>query len=388
MAAAQDCNIFNRFNINIKHKLSPLCVGRAKSTKLPCTTAIAGEKFAEAERRLVGLLSIASDDAALKRQLNEIAGLCLCKRDHQNQADRIATEWFGLVRAEVERQGGRVPEDTASTTGTHEASSAPQDRSTSNEDLKAELRRLQREMQNMQQKFESVQRKAESQERKVESLQRELKNLQNRMRTASTAEESEEQARHEEQVRQEEARRQEHARQRDEAHRQEARRQAERDRAERDREEEKRAKGEHLHRKQVEASQRLREQETRERLREKQEWTESWVRYERDWTNMDRVDCSNLDEDVLESLPWPVKGGRWQDVNESNVETFLRHAPDGTSADPERFRDFLKTQLFRWHEDRIRYKFPGVAGRADVLGLLTLVVQVINRLREDVGKTL
>lgn len=163
----------------------------------------------------------------------------------------------------------------------------------------------------------------------------------------------------------EEARRQEEERRREEAARQEeARREREREETRRRREE---ARAD-------------RERQQRERIA--REWSESWTRYERDWENMQRRGIDTLDKAVKDSVPWPVKSGRWQDVNEANVRAFLRHAPDDASENPRRFRSLLRRQSLRWHMDILPNRFPMVTDDEECRPLATLIQPVINGLKE------
>ena len=94
------------------------------------------------------------------------------------------------------------------------------------------------------------------------------------------------------------------------------------------------------------------------------------------------IDTSTLDEDVMDSLPWPVRDGRWQDVNERNVEDFFRHAQDGVHDASGSLLMLLRLQAMRWHEDRLRRVFPRMAEREDVMALTTMVMQVVNRMTQ------
>jgi hypothetical protein len=132
------------------------------------------------------------------------------------------------------------------------------------------------------------------------------------------------------------------------------------------------------------AARQRREQEARERAEQEQrKWQQSWETYERDWANMSRIDTSEVDEDVKDSVPWPVQSGKWQDVNPANVKKFIQHAPDGVFDNCRRFRSLLRRQAMRWHEDKIRHFFPRIAGDQETFQLTIVVMQTINAMVDD-----
>ena len=108
-------------------------------------------------------------------------------------------------------------------------------------------------------------------------------------------------------------------------------------------------------------------------------WEEAWARYERGWANKTHINASARAENVKESLPWPVKSGRWQDVDVANVCAFLRRAPECAWEDLRAALAVLKAQALRWHPDRIGRHFPTTTGEGEVGALATLITQVINR---------
>lgn len=351
----QDWDAFKLLDIINEATLSFSCVGYAKTQHRRCWNRVAQHNIASAKQLLQEIPRVCTDGAVLRRRLGELAGLALCRAYHQNQRDRIADRWYQTIRAEVVRRGGTVNEPTA-LGGSSDASRASR---TSTADLQEEIRNLRRQMEEL---LERERTRASQQS-------------QPRPRSPPSDTSAEEIRRQEDRLLEEEA-----ARHREER-REEARRQVERERAEREAEARRRSEQDRLRREEAEAAQRRREQEARERAeRERQEWTASWHRYERDWDRMARIDTTTLDEDILESLPWPVKRGKWQDVNDANVEVFLRHDPDDAPQDRTRFSRLLRRQAMRWHEDRVRHCFPRAAGDERVMRLTTLVMQVVNRL--------
>jgi hypothetical protein len=126
-----------------------------------------------------------------------------------------------------------------------------------------------------------------------------------------------------------------------------------------------------------------------ERSRDQHDWAESWSRYERDWEHMSQIDTSGLDEVVRDSLPWPVRSGRWQDVNDAAVRCFLDNAPRGEPENQFRIRSLqlLQLQIWRWHDDRVRRLFPAIADDAVAAQLTTVVMQTINAMIEEIRST-
>jgi hypothetical protein len=99
---------------------------------------------------------------------------------------------------------------------------------------------------------------------------------------------------------------------------------------------------------------------------------------------MSRINTFELDEEIKESVPWPVRSGQWQDVSPANVRRFFRNAPPGQSSDSSQFRSLLRQQMWRWHEDRIQRSFPRIADNAEALALAVVVMQVLNAMVEDI----
>ena len=116
------------------------------------------------------------------------------------------------------------------------------------------------------------------------------------------------------------------------------------------------------------------------------DWTQSWSRYEQDWENMSRIDTFGLDEDVRDSLPWPVRSGHWHDVDTAAVRCFFDNAPHTEPEDRHRIRflQLLRLQIWRWHENRVRRLFPTIAGDAEAAQLITVVIQTVNAMMEEI----
>nr|POF07068.1 hypothetical protein CFP56_31692 [Quercus suber] len=135
----------------------------------------------------------------------------------------------------------------------------------------------------------------------------------------------------------------------------------------------------------------MREHQRREQIlsshrrQEQVEWHEVWTRHERDWVNLLRLDRRHtLDEDVRDSLPWPVRSGRWQDVTDRSVQDFFSHVQHRPHAavDATWNTRMLRRQALRWQEDYLVRMFPRAKDDADVLTLVGVVAAVIGRLRD------
>ena len=442
--SVQDWDPLELLEIINPTKLPFSCVGYAKTQHRRCRNRIAQHNITSAKNILRGLPQICADGAELRRRLRDLASLALCISLHQDQRNQIAEQWYRTIKKEVARRGGSIyegnlPDDQSSANSDHDTATSTQGTLDVMEEM---MRRMRRELEELRERVESDrQSRSDSRnsssrapsssptsssqnsyprtdkdhqedtgpggastsgpDRASSTSSRRSDNMNStagrcpqpdpsspRRRMANSDDslsQVDEDRRREEarQQREEEQRRREEAQQQAEARRQEARRQAERDRAERKEAARLRAEKEQSRQQREEAARQAREQQARERTeRERQSWEEAWERYERDWANMARMDTSTLDEDVLESLPWPVKEGRWQEVNERYIEEFFRHAPDGAFDDQRRFLRMLRQQSLRWHTDRIMYRFPRVTGREDVRGLTTTVMQVIVRLMD------
>lgn len=311
------------------------CVGWTVRNRR-CTRQLAWRSRDRAGRVAATLPEICHDGQALRARLKKLAELALCHNNHQDhrQITNIFTKWMELINEQLA--------EAASTNAT------------GSDDLEEEIARLQRELEELRRRQEQQrahERHAEADRQQEERRQREEARRQ-----------AEEEAR-----RQEEERRcqeEEQARQRQEqARRQQEANQRRQEDAERARESRQRAE-----------AQARAERQRSERERLAGEWAETWARYERDW---EHIDTADLDEDIRESIPWPVKNGRWQDVNEGNVRAFYRHAPNGASENPRRFKSLLIRQALRWHGDKLCPKHPRVARDGECLRLATIVAQVI-----------
>lgn len=312
-----------------------------------CTKPIAKDNRHAAQLLLATLPQLCYDERRLRAALSKLAGFALCRGYHQCQITQTSNQWYSIVREALADEAEEP---------------APFD------DFEEEIARLRRELEELQHRQAEQRRGAEDEERRREQVRREQEEARRRAEEEARRR-AEEGAREEEaRQRQEEARREEEeARQREE----EARRAEEE--ASRRREE---ARQQREARQRAEAQARA-DRERNQRDRVSREWAESWTRYERGW---ERLDTSTLGEDIRESVPWPVKSGRWQDVTEANIRAFLRRAPDDASDNPRRFRLVLRGEAKRWHMDRLQHFFKRIADDEECSRLATLVMQVVNGL--------
>lgn len=83
------------------------CVGYAPSTNRRCYNPISKADQANACRRFRTLPHLANDPAALYDEVEELAHLCLCKRNHQSQIGVVAGMWVNAIQADFDRQRQR-----------------------------------------------------------------------------------------------------------------------------------------------------------------------------------------------------------------------------------------------------------------------------------------
>ena len=409
----QTWNAEDVLRINNPDKGYWTCVGYAPSKGRRCQKTAAQHNSAAAAVLLRSLDQETHTAQELRDVLHEIAERLLCRSFHQNQADHVATRWYAIIAANRPVHNSNGPTITI-VGGAHNRMPTPpafnhqnrtsngaqaqnlhsqDDRTTENEP------QHQANSHNTETDAESGHDDAEEAQDAREDVRRAraqwMADLETRERSRREAEAERERIRLEVEAH-ERAEREREAREQAERERieREAREQAERERLERERAEQERAERERARqetaererlrrqqerREQAEAARRRREQEARERAQqEQQKWEQSWETYNGDWANMARINTSELDEDVKDSVPWPVKSGKWQDVNPENVNKFIKHAPDGIFDNHLRLRSLLRRQAVRWHEDKIRQFFPRIAGDQETLQLTVVVMQTIN----------
>jgi len=370
--------VAKRLGLEYLDSRSSTCVGQAKTLGRRCRNPIAFHNVSAA-RSLLARIDVDSSRKELKEQLHELARLLLCQRWHsknckKDQVDEVVDTWYELL---VDNRKNTCSNNKAAPTKTGDCAAVlcsvdGKLRFVSIHQLQDTLRR-------------EEQRQAD-QWRELKRLQDEKREEGERRRAAKRRQAAREQVERERAEREwAERERQE----REEAERKQAEREeAEREKSERERKQREKEEAEtqrqkaRARRERDNAAKAERERQAQARREQVElEWAASWSRYIRDWTNMARVDTSDLDENIKDSVPWPVKSGTWQDVSERNVLEFFRHAPDGVGDNPIKFRTLMRQQALRWHEDKLRQRFRKIAQDEECLSLATLVMRVINGLR-------
>lgn len=335
------------------------CVAEALTQHRRCRRHNAQWKYAAIKDLICRLPQVDGASTELRRILYQIADLSVCYiGTHQQQKTQIVERWYQALVTEKKTAEKPAAEPCSA-----------------EDDLLEELRRLRRENAELRRREADLRHPSSSSSTSRIGLLDEQTETSNKDRQRQSQEER---------LRNEQTRREQRDRekaQREKARKEEARRQAQREREQQGADAQQRREREDARRRGEELRQR-REREARTRREEEaNSWNDAWARYERDWANLAHIDTMTLAESVKDSLPWPVKDGRWQDVDEANVYAFLRHAPKSAWQDPDDFLAVLKAQARRWHPDRIGRQFPTCIADGEVGGLVTLVTQVVNRER-------
>ncbi|KAH8589365.1 hypothetical protein B0O99DRAFT_637090 [Bisporella sp. PMI_857] len=108
-------------------------------------------------------------------------------------------------------------------------------------------------------------------------------------------------------------------------------------------------------------------------------WAEAWDTYTTKWEQVEtgRVRIS------VSTIPWPVWGGSYKDLNATTVGQFFRKAPRekvwrGFNPENEQLRELLKQERARWHPDKINQKYGGQDIDRDVIEAVTEVSKLLN----------
>ena len=395
------------------------CVGYAPSKHRRCQNPIAlhNRTAASALLRTLSLSHGTSTGLQIRHTLLEIAGYLLCRHyHHQDQASLVAAEWYTIIAANspVLSPSGPpitpvihfgVPQDNTahilsadpgfpsapitdhgSNGGEDSQHSEPQAAGDTLASHPVPIQPSRSTIRSARAPFIAA---IEAQERLRRAAEAEIARLQQESEAEQRRGEREEEGR-----RLREAERAEYERLERERIRREAEERAERQRAEQRRIEREQAQAESRARQILLQRMARREQQnpasprsvSEERSQDQREWAASWSRYERDWENMSRIDTSGLDEDVRDSLPWPVRSGHWQDVNVAAVRCFFDNAPHTVPRCQPQIRSLqlLRLQVWRWHEDRLRHLFLAIADNPEVARLTTMVMQTINAMMDEI----
>lgn len=98
------CATLKIVNPDVGH---PTCVGYAPSQRRRCRNPIAAGARACVYKMLEVLASTPPDSSSIESQLEQIAALSLCRRNHQNQVDSIVDQWLyriSLMERPLRRQ--------------------------------------------------------------------------------------------------------------------------------------------------------------------------------------------------------------------------------------------------------------------------------------------
>jgi len=111
-----------------------------------------------------------------------------------------------------------------------------------------------------------------------------------------------------------------------------------------------------------------------EERRRKGRWKGLWEGYLRGWERF--VGGGGEEESgkaMKERIPWPVEGGRLEDIGKEDVETFFKHAPG-------QLGDVLRRERVRWHPDKMLQRAGGLGVDEGAMRGVTAVFQVVDEL--------
>ena len=142
---------------------------------------------------------------------------------------------------------------------------------------------------------------------------------------------------------------------------------------------------------------------------EKQEWEDAWSRYCKGWMLLEtgrtqviivafpivlvmlctRKNASTNGRHSLQAtpskVPWPVKSGRWEDVNRSSVRYFFRKAVPIHLADhqgEEMYRTVCNENK-RWHTDKITSKFGPEILKGQYGDAMNMIAKLMVQMRTE-----
>lgn len=121
-------------------------------------------------------------------------------------------------------------------------------------------------------------------------------------------------------------------------------------------------------------------------------WQEKWQTYLESWSKLNALsDCAN--DNALttarrkmflrDKITWPVASGRWDDVDEQQVELFMKNCASQSEAgsqDEQSHLHTLKTERIRWHPDKIQQKYGAMNIDDDTKRGVTMVFQILDKL--------
>lgn len=112
-----------------------------------------------------------------------------------------------------------------------------------------------------------------------------------------------------------------------------------------------------------------------ERKKAKIEWSAPWAAYLESWETIRKATEASTPTSLRSLLFWPVRSGKRADVRPQAVEEFMRHAPA-----PAELLGILKAERIRWHPDKIQHRYGALGIDDTVMGSVTEVFQIVDRL--------
>lgn len=354
------------------------CVGYAPSKGRRCQNPIAKCNRDRVFDMLDTLALSPSSSRKVASMLPKIAALSLCRRFHQDQADKVAEEWQARIasmkprnaRTRSWRVEGDVSSHSTATTATWRTRQPSPERP--REKPRATRPTPAQEKQRWRGEDDQSQRERERLEKELERMKEELERLWNdkreKDRQAKEAKEKERKERKEKEKK-------------DEEKREQKRKEQEKKDQER-REQEKKAKQEREAR---DKNERERQERTKA-AKGKEEWKNTWENYQRRW-NKFKATSASVQGDIHTAIPWPVKSGQYADVKDvgkggANVEEFFRKGCL-EMGQPVLAYSLMGEESKKWHPDKLAALFKGAPTGAEEKELVTMIGQIVIKLRAE-----
>lgn len=118
-----------------------------------------------------------------------------------------------------------------------------------------------------------------------------------------------------------------------------------------------------------------------EERRRGRRWKGAWEGYTKGWETLANG-SDGKSKAVRERIPWPVEGGRFEDVGKEEVEMFFKGVVEHSAGGLE-LGKVLKGERVRWHPDKMMQRMGGEAIDEGTLRKITAVFQVVDRLFGD-----
>lgn len=117
-----------------------------------------------------------------------------------------------------------------------------------------------------------------------------------------------------------------------------------------------------------------------EERRRKGRWKGLWEGYLRGWERFADGGGGGGEQSgkaMKDKIPWPVEGGKLEDVGKEDVEMFFKHT-QGQSG------DVLKRERVRWHPDKMLQRAGGLGIDERTMRGITAVFQVVDRMWSEI----